>query len=306
MGIRSWFSPRRRQRDLLHAYVAGELSGARLARFEAELARDPDLAREAAQLVAIRRAAKRLPMLEAPRSFRLTPAMVAAPAKVEPVALRAPMALRLAQGVAAFSVLALAMTFAAQSLGGRSNNDDSAASAESANLAAAQDASAKSAGSAGGGAPAPAFATGDASRSSGTTPPTMAPFNPTLPPYSPTSGVTGQGVTATATAATSPTPRAPATGPGDAGTPFASTPFATPVAPVTGGESVATPRPGTAAAYSADGGVTGGAVAPAAGAGDDDDDGDGGLHVLQAALGVAALVSIGAATVMMLRRRRMA
>ncbi|MCC6386195.1 MAG: hypothetical protein IT302_02300 [Dehalococcoidia bacterium] len=302
MGIRTWLSPRRRRRDLLHAYVDGALAGAPLARFEAELARDAALAREAAQLVAIRRAAARLPVMEPPRSFRLTPAMVAAPAKAEPVAMRTPVALRLAQGVAAFSVLALAMTFAAQSLGGGSKNEEDAASAETANLSAAQDASAKSAG---GAVPAPAFATSDASRSSATAPPTMAPFNPTLPPYSPTSGVTGQGVTATATAAavTSPTPRAPATGPGDAGTPFAWTPIATPVAPVTGGESVATPRTTAGAAYSADGGVTGGAVAPAANA--DNEDGGGMLRPLQAALGVAALLSIGAATVMMLRRRRM-
>ena len=301
MGIRTWLSPRRRQRDLLHAYVDGELTGVRLARFEAELARDGALAREAAQLSAIRRAAARLPGVEAPRSFRLTPAMVAAPAKAETVAARSPAMLRLAQGVAAFSVLALAMTFVAQSLGGGSGSDDRAASAETGNLAAAQDASAKSAGAAGGAAPA--AATGDPSRSQATVAPTLAPFNPTLPPYSPTSSVTGQGVTATAGGgATSPTPRAPATGPGDAATPFASTPIATPVAPVTGGEGV-TPRATAGAAYSADGGVTGGAVPPASA--DDSDDSDGGLRLLQAALGVAALGSIGVAAALMLRRRRM-
>lgn len=41
MEIRSWLSPRHRQRNRLHAYIEGALEGAERAQFEAAMARDP-------------------------------------------------------------------------------------------------------------------------------------------------------------------------------------------------------------------------------------------------------------------------
>lgn len=304
MEIRSWLSPRHRQRNRLHAYIEGALEGAERTQFEAAMARDPALAREVGELRAIRFAARELPEIEAPRSFRLTAAMVAAPARQAPAPRRAPVALRLAQGAAALSVFALAVTFVA----GAVDNEraaDTAASGESASLAV-EDATTKQ-------APAAAAASGGATNSTAATaegrPPVAtsvpSPFAPTLPPYSPTSSVSGQGVTATAetpaTAVASPTPRAPATGPGEA-----VTAMPTPVPPLTGGGDAATVpgTPSTSAYGTRDGGVTGGATITQSAPAGADEDGPGTMRLAQAGLAAVAVLAIGATIVLSLRRRR--
>lgn len=306
MEIRSWLSPRHRQRNRLHAYIEGALEGAERARFEAAMARDPELEREVGELRAIRRAARELPEIEAPRSFRLTAAMVAAPIQQAAAPRREPVALRLAQGAAALSVFALAVTFVA----GAVDNEraaDTAASGESASLAV-EDATTKQAPAAAG-APGGTANSSAASAATADGRPTVAtavpsPFAPTLPPYSPTSSVSGQGVTATAetpaTAVASPTPRAPATGPGEA-----VTAMPTPVPPLTGGGDATVPgTPATSAYGTRDGGVTGGAtIAQSAPAGADED-GPGTMRLAQAGLAAVAVLAIGATIVLSLRRRR--
>lgn len=307
MEIRSWLSPRHRQRNRLHAYIEGALEGAERAQFEAAMARDPALAREVGELRAIRLAARELPEIEAPRSFRLTAAMVAAPARQAPASRRAPVALRLAQGAAALSVFALAVTFVA----GAVDNEraaDTAASGESASLAA-EDATTKqapaAAGAPGGTANSSAASAATADGRPTVATPVPSPFAPTLPPYSPTSSVSGQGVTATAetpaTAVASPTPRAPATGPGEA-----VTAMPTPVPPLTGGGDAATVpgTPSTSAYGTRDGGVTGGATITQSAPAGADKDGPGTMRLAQAGLAAVAVLAIGATIILSLRRRR--
>ena len=102
--------PRRHVRWLeeVSAHLDGELHGRAQERFETHLGGCPRCRARVDELRQVRTLVASLPEVAAPRSFRLTPAMVAATAKVAPV--RAPrprFALRTAQFAGGFAVLAL-------------------------------------------------------------------------------------------------------------------------------------------------------------------------------------------------------
>lgn len=102
--------PRRHVRwlDEISAHIDGELRGSVRERFEAHLVGCTLCRARVDQLREVRLLVSGLPEVAAPRSFRLTPAMVAATAKVAPV--RAPrprFALRTAQFAAGFAMVAL-------------------------------------------------------------------------------------------------------------------------------------------------------------------------------------------------------
>lgn len=75
-------SAEEKRQEALNAYLDGELRGATRERFEAELAADPALRAEVAQLRAIKDQVEKLPRVRAPRNYTLDPAVYGAPATV--------------------------------------------------------------------------------------------------------------------------------------------------------------------------------------------------------------------------------
>lgn len=189
----------------LDAYLDGALLARDRERFEARLANDPALRRHLEAVRALKAALRELPEIEAPRSFRLTPAMVTTAARTPaPARSRPPMVLRAAQLTAGVAAFVLAITFVA-SIGGSKSSSDTSHEASR----ALQDTFA--AGSAAESAPKAAPAASGAG--AGTAAALPAQPSPTLPAYD-GGGVSGQSV---APASPSPSvPRPPATGPGPA------------------------------------------------------------------------------------------
>lgn len=145
----SWlFRPRRRNwRDYVSAYVDGELQGADLAWFEAQLVEAPD----AAQAVELERATSRLvatalPETPAPRSFAITPEMAASAGPVAPARPAVDSARlfgRLTVGASIAAAVALAFVTVIDLSGRESGGDDDAATMaapESLSATAAEDA----------------------------------------------------------------------------------------------------------------------------------------------------------------------
>lgn len=130
----------RRQVD---AYLDSELPAAGVARFESHLAGCFSCAAAVQEGRELKVLFAALQPVEAPRSFRLTPAMVAAAAPARPQPARQPaMALRFAQVTAGVAIMALATVAAIDFAGGNSDSDEqtmmatgSAESAKSAPLA---------------------------------------------------------------------------------------------------------------------------------------------------------------------------
>lgn len=89
-----------KRQEALNAYLDGELHGTARERFEAELAADPSLRAEVAQLTAIQEQVGRLPRVRAPRNYTLDPAVYGAPAPASGLTLYP--ALRLATVLTAF------------------------------------------------------------------------------------------------------------------------------------------------------------------------------------------------------------
>lgn len=123
-----------RWRELLDGYVDGELAVGDARSLETHL----EACRECRAGVAQTRATKvllsELPQVPAPRSFRLTPAMVSAPARPAP-AKPATATLRAAQfatGLAVVALVAVAMVDLGRSSGGGSSNSAASTSREAA------------------------------------------------------------------------------------------------------------------------------------------------------------------------------
>ncbi|MDT8307580.1 MAG: hypothetical protein RRC07_16725 [Anaerolineae bacterium] len=99
-----------KRQEALNAYLDGELRGTARERFEAELAADPSLRAEVAQLRAIKEQVGRLPRARAPRNYTLDPAVYGSPASAPGLTLYP--ALRLATVLTAFFfMLAVGLEF---------------------------------------------------------------------------------------------------------------------------------------------------------------------------------------------------
>ncbi|MBI2767232.1 MAG: hypothetical protein HYX53_15150 [Chloroflexi bacterium] len=220
---------KRDPREDASAYIDGQLGAAECARFEAGMAKDAALARYVQELRGTRQAIAALPDAPAPRSFRLTQAMLQGQRVPSAAAAPRPLfALRVAQVAAAVGIVGLAIAVVADMTGGSSTTTSNTLTAAQDSASSPVRESAKATGP-GTGANAPAAA-GATTASGAATSPAVA-----APGYSATNGAQAAGAataspTPTPTAATSPTPRAPATGPG---------PAATPVPPNTGGPTAA-------------------------------------------------------------------
>lgn len=121
--------PRRhhRLRELLDAYVDGELSPGELARFESHLATCTGCRAETEQARSVKRTLSGLPAASVPRSFQITPAMVA---ETKPAAPRQAAAGRLvlARAAAALSLGAFAIAATVSLLSGSGQDASTAAS----------------------------------------------------------------------------------------------------------------------------------------------------------------------------------
>lgn len=102
-----------KRQEQLNAYLDGELRGPAREQFEAQLAADPALRAEAAQLRAIKEQVGQLPRLRAPRNYTLDPVRYGAPAPARGLALYP--ALRVATVLTAFFfMLAFGLDFVAR------------------------------------------------------------------------------------------------------------------------------------------------------------------------------------------------
>jgi hypothetical protein len=102
-----------KRQEQLNAYLDGELRGPAREHFEAQLAADPALRAETAQLRAIKEQVGQLPRLRAPRNYTLDPARYGAPAPARGLALYP--ALRVATVLTAFFfMLAFGLDFVAR------------------------------------------------------------------------------------------------------------------------------------------------------------------------------------------------
>jgi hypothetical protein len=174
-----------------NAYIDGELGPSELARFETHMGQ----CARCRETVGAARATKALldamPAVHAPRSFALTPALLAEPAQPSRTHGR-PVALRLAQGVAVLAVVALAAVVTMDMTSGGANSNQTLASpqesvAGSANAAAV---------------PSPAAEASPTSAIDGVaaTPPTTVPIVP--PPHT---GAGAQGYSPSPSPTASPT-----------------------------------------------------------------------------------------------------
>jgi anti-sigma factor RsiW len=110
-----------KRQEALNAYLDGELRGTAREQFEADLAADPALRAEVAQLRAIKEQIGQLPRVRAPRNYTLDPAVYGAPASTPGFNLYP--AMRLATVLTAFFlVLTLGLEFIPGQLGGTAEN----------------------------------------------------------------------------------------------------------------------------------------------------------------------------------------
>lgn len=110
-----------KRQEALNAYLDGELRGTARDRFEADLAADPALRAEVAQLRAVKEQVGQLPRVRAPRNYTLDPAVYGAPVAAPGFNLYP--AMRLATVLTAFFfVLALGLEFIPGQLGGTAEN----------------------------------------------------------------------------------------------------------------------------------------------------------------------------------------
>jgi len=159
----------------LDAYVDGELAHARVRELEEHLARCTSCTRIVEELQLFKRMAAALPDVAAPRSFRLTAAMVAEQPKTEPLPAVPRWQLNLARGAAAIAIFGLVATVTVDlARGGGSGSSNSASAPKATSFESAADASKFGAGSASG-------ATAPSAQS--------APANPNPAVASPTLGV---------------------------------------------------------------------------------------------------------------------
>jgi len=250
------------------AYVDDALGGGAKARFEAHMAGCPRCAQAVADFHGLKVQTRALPEFDAPRSFRLTAAMLAALATISPPAARRQSAgFRLAQGVAVVAIVGFVTVLAVDLGRGSSSNSTTttlSASTAEANAPVAPEANSKSAP----GGPAPTRDAGDSAAGG------------QVPPYTPGGGTNAQGVTAS-------TPAAP---------------------PAEGGRGAGSPAPETPgldqhAGETASGNIAEPAVAPAR-AEPSGDSADWVLRALEIGLGAAFLSGLALATMMSFRRRR--
>lgn len=130
-------------RGQVDAYLDGELPAARATRFESHIAACGSCAEAVSEGRALKALFASLPPVEVPRSFRLTPAMVAEVPPTRLLPTRQPaMALRFAQMTAGVAIMALATVATVDFASGNSSSDEqtimatgSAESAKSAPLA---------------------------------------------------------------------------------------------------------------------------------------------------------------------------
>ncbi len=113
----------RRWREALDAYVDGALGGAARAGFERHLESCAACRSRLSDVRAVKAILGRnLPPVEAPRSFAIRPAMLAATAPAPARPARSLVAMRFAQGVAGFAVLAFASLVVSGLVGGGSGS----------------------------------------------------------------------------------------------------------------------------------------------------------------------------------------
>jgi anti-sigma factor RsiW len=128
--------PHAHWREQLDAYADGELGAAETSRFEAHLPGCPDCGARLEQTRALKSMLAEVPQVPAPRSFRLTPGMVAAPVRPAPPR-PAPGAFRVARFATAFAIVALVAVVVVDL--GRSSTGNSSNSAASAPRESADD-----------------------------------------------------------------------------------------------------------------------------------------------------------------------
>ena len=284
MPIFNFLLPRhRRYARLADAFVDGELGGGDLSRFEAHLPTCANCQAAVAEARLLKTSVASLPELTAPRSFRLTPEMVAAPATA-PRPAGTPLYLGLVRAGAALSVAAFATVIAVSAFdseGQQSADRDRGGTNEIMLTGAAADSTNQ-------------YNSGEDSKSvpESAAATTIATPSPQLAPAT-QGGASGAG--AGTPAADPPTPRVPATG---------IDPNATPVQTETAQRNTtndsfaATPAPGGLTIDPVPDSVA--SSAPLAASAKDDD----GLAPWTVALGVLAAVSLGALALLELSRRR--
>lgn len=293
--------PHSRWREQVDAYLDEELPGAARARFGGHLAACIDCTAELEARRSLKQLLSAVPEMPAPRSFRLTPAMAAAPAKA-PAAPR--LALRAAQfGAAAASIALVTVLFIDVGGSGGSGGDTTAASlaaddagagaggvAERSTNAQSQPLAPSSDGTPAAAGGAPVVAT-----------PTPGLASPSRPPVGAQSTASVAAVPGDGTATQSATPPAPRTG-SDSPVP-PSTGAVTPIAPGTSAGSSASPGGGatkdtaTAEAFAANEDRDGTSLAAPGVAPEGASSGEAGddYLALEVALGAVALMALGSA-----------
>ncbi|MGE5595818.1 MAG: anti-sigma factor family protein [Hyphomicrobiales bacterium] len=204
-----------------HAYADDELSGRERRAFEAHLRECSKCQAELGEIRRLKSALTALPEIDAPRSFRLTPDMVAAkPDRAAvPVRPRQPAwVMRAAQVTAGIAIVGLAVAATVDVLSGSDDGGNDRASDTITTMSA--EAPAAAAGASGSVADNSAGSTAnatpetkDAVGTAPSEPPSPeAQYGSQVPPYTP-GEVGGQGFSPTPTVEPTPTPRPPASGP---------------------------------------------------------------------------------------------
>lgn len=162
MSLFGLFRPHRRWRALAEAYADGELPRADTQRVEAHLSGCDACRAQVESARAVRRLLAAAPLEPAPRSFRLTPAMVAPEAQAprRTSGARAVTLMRASQALAGVAVLAFAFFVVVDLSGstGDTSDDDAfigAAADTAERMAAPEDGAEETPAAANGGAPAP-------------------------------------------------------------------------------------------------------------------------------------------------------
>lgn len=280
----------RRWSDQASAFVDDELDAAARVRFERHLAGCARCAADVEALRSVKLLVSRMPEVAAPRSFRLTPQMVAAPAP--PVRRAAPVALRTAQFAAGLAVIAFVAVLTIDLTSSTSTNTSTSQRetlAAGANVApkSAQDSAA--AGSAqlapNGATPVPTMTPGIVAPNGGGVGGAGAPCSAPSQPLTPSTG--GAAV-----------PAEPAT-PCPSNTPEAATsrPSTSPQPPATGGEVP------TAQTFSNTNNAVGGASTPAPASHSVESAESSWERPTEWTLGIVALIAIAASALLMVRRR---
>jgi hypothetical protein len=166
-----FFRAHSRLQEQVSAYVDNELGGREQARVRDHLEACAECTALAGSFAGTKQLLAALPAVEPPRSFRLTPAIMAAPARSRPVPARSRLPLRVAQMATAVAVMALAIVVVVDLGDSGSSGSQTAAPASAGGAESAGSLASK-------GAPADAAAPTVA---------TVRPFN--------SGGVEGQGVT---------------------------------------------------------------------------------------------------------------